>query len=291
MLITNSKLNLFLIENPDLKDMIFYLAECPKNVLMTLEYSDFFYDKADSLLMSGLIELHGDTIFLPIYDAFNDMEDELVEALEAAPLTSINLIPDKLFNNKILTLYAKECLIKDFDKIDMPPEMLLYYYHIAADEFNFNNVEVFDILWNFDDLDIKMKLLEKFLQLLCYEFRYDNKIMSTLIEFFKYNYYRNLKINGEIVHSVAYCEGSYKDIVNELEYVDIYKNCSSIEYKDIRWLLKRLFKKNLLNLFEMLVLQVSWKDTDFTCYDDNKKMMKKIKRILRKARRNKHENI
>ena len=290
-MVTNSKLSLFLIENPDLKDMVSYLTECPKNVLMTLEYSNFFYDEADSLLMSGLIELHGDTVFLPIYDVFDDMEDDLVEALESAPLTSINLIPDKIINGRILTLYAKECLIKDFDKIDMPPEMLLYYYNIATDEFNFEDVEAFNILWNFDNLDIKMKLLEKFLQLLHYEFRCDDKIMSTLIEFFKYNYYRNLQINGEIVCNVAYCEGSYKDTVNEMEYIDIYKNCSSIEYKDIKWLLKRLFKKNLLNLFEMLVLQVSWKDTDFACYDYDKKMMKKIKRILRKARRNKHENI
>ena len=265
--------------------MIFYLAECPKNVLMTLEYSDFFYEKADSLLMSGLIELHGDKIFMPIYDVFEDMEDDLVEALEVAPLTSIVLIPDKVINGRILTLYAKECLIQGFDKLDIPSEMLLYYYDIAADDFDFNNVEAFNILWNFDNLDIKMKLLEKFLQLLRYEFRYDNKIMSTLIEFFKYNYYRNLKINGELVRSVAYCEGYYKDTVNEMEYIDIYKNCSSIKYKDIRWLLKRLFKKNLLNLFEMLVLQVSWKDTDFACYDYDKKMMKKIKRILRKARR------
>ena len=290
-MVTNSKLNLFLIENPDLKDMVFYLAECPKNVLMTLEYSDFFYEEADSLLMSGLIELHGDKIFMPIYDVFEDMEDDLVEALEVAPLTSIVLIPDKVINGRILTLYAKECLIQGFDKLDMPSEMLLYYYDIAADDFDFNNVEAFNILWNFDNLDIKMKLLEKFLQLLHYEFRCDDKIMSTLIEFFKYNYYRNLKINGKIVRSVAYCEGYYKDIVNEMEYIDIYKNCSSIEYKDIRWLLKRLFKKNLLNLFEMLVLQVSWKDTDFACYDYDKKMMKKIKRILRKARRKKHENI
>lgn len=290
-MVTNSKLNLFLIENPDLKDMVFYLAECPKNVLMTLEYSDFFYEKADSLLMSGLIELHGDKIFMPIYDVFEDMEDDLVEALEVAPLTSIVLIPYEIINGRILTLYAKECLIQGFDKLNIPSEMLLYYYDIAADDFDFNNVEAFNILWNFDNSDIKMKLLEKFLQLLRYEFRYDNKIMSTLIEFFKYNYYRNLKINGELVRSVAYCEGSYKDTVNEMEYIDIYKNCSSIEYKDIRWLLKRLFKKNLLNLFEMLVLQVSWKDTDFACYDYDKKMMKKIKRILRKARRKKHENI
>lgn len=290
-MVTNSKLNLFLIENPDLKDMVFYLAECPKNVLMTLEYSDFFYEKADSLLMSGLIELHGDKIFMSIYDVFEDMEDDLVEALEAAPLTSIDLIPYEVINGRILTLYAKECLIQGFDKLNIPSEMLLYYYDIAADDFDFNNVEAFNILWNFDNSDIKMKLLEKFLQLLRYEFRYDNKIMSTLIEFFKYNYYRNLKINGDLVRSVAYCEGSYKDTVNEMEYIDIYKNCSSIEYKDIRWLLKRLFKKNLLNLFEMLVLQVSWKDTDFACYDYDKKMMKKIKRILRKARRKKHENI
>ena len=146
MFITNSKLSLFLIENPDLKDMVSYLTECPKNVLMTLEYSNFFYDEADSLLMSGLIELHGDIIFLPIYNVFDDMEDDLVEALEVAPLTSIDLIPDKLINNRILTLYAKKSLINGFDKIDIPQEMLLYYYHIAADEFNFNNVEVFDIL-------------------------------------------------------------------------------------------------------------------------------------------------
>jgi hypothetical protein len=133
MYVTNGRLELFLMENPDLKNMVSYLTECPKNVLLTLEYSDFFYEKADSLLMSGLIELHGDKIFMPIYDVFEDMEDDLVEALEVAPLTSINLIPDKIINGRILTLYAKECLIKGFDKLDMPSEMLLYYYHIAAD--------------------------------------------------------------------------------------------------------------------------------------------------------------
>ena len=41
----------------------------------------------------------------------------------------------------------------------------------------------------------------------------------------------------------------------------------------------------------MLVLQVSWKDTDFIYWNKDKKMMKKVKKILRKARRNKHENI
>ena len=289
MFIFNSKLNLFLIENPDLKDMVFYLAECPKNVLITLEYSDFFYDKADSLLMSGLIELHGDTIFLPIYDVFDDMEDDLIEALEAAPLTSIDLIPDKLINNRILTLYAKESLIKGFDKIDIPTERRLYYYHIAADEFNFNSVEVFDILWNFNNSDIKMKLMEKFLQR-GYELRHENKILSILVEYFKNNYH-NLKINSEIVYRMAYYEGCYNDTVNEMEYIYIYKDCSSIEYEDIRWLLKRLFKNNLLKLFEMLVLQISWKDSDFIYWNEDKKMMKKAKKILRKARRNKNENI
>lgn len=287
-MVTNSKLNLFLIENPDLKDMVFYLAECPKNVLMTLEYSNFFYDEADSLLMSGLIELHGDIIFSPIYDVFDDMEDDLVEALEVAPLTSIILIPDKLINNRILTLYAKKSLIKGFDKIDIPPERRLYYYHIAADEFNFNNVEVFDILWNLDNLDIKMKLMENFLQQ-C-KVRCNDKIMSTLVEYFKNNYH-NLKINGEIVYRMFYYESCYNDRVDETEYIDIYKGCSSIKYEDIRWLLKKLFKNNLLNLFEMLVLQVSWKDTDFLYWNKDKKMMKKVKKILRKARRKKHENI
>ena len=57
--------------------------------------------------MSGLVELHGDKIFLPIYDVFEDMEDDLVEALEVAPLTSIVLIPDKIINCRIITLYAK----------------------------------------------------------------------------------------------------------------------------------------------------------------------------------------
>lgn len=289
-MITNSKLNLFLIENPDLKDMVFYLAECPKNVLMTLEYSNFFYDEADSLLMSGLIELHGDIIFSPIYDVFDDMEDDLVEALEVAPLTSIILIPDKLINNRILTLYAKESLIKGFDKIDMPPERRLCYYHIAADEFNFNNVEVFDILWNFNNSDIKMKLMKKFLQQGGLEFRYDVKILSTLVEYFKNNY-QNLKINSEIVYRMAYYEGCYNDMVNEMEYIYIYKDCSSIEYEDIRWLLKRLFKNNLLKLFEILVLQVSWKDSDFIYWDEDKEMMKKAKKILKKARRSKNENI
>ena len=47
MYVTNGRLDLFLMENPDLKDMVSYLAECPKNVLLTLEYSDFFYKKAE----------------------------------------------------------------------------------------------------------------------------------------------------------------------------------------------------------------------------------------------------
>lgn len=288
MFIINSKLNLFLIENPDLKDMVFYLAECPKNVLITLEYSDFFYDKADSLLMSGLIELHGDTIFLPIYDVFDDMEDDLVEALEAAPLTSIDLIPDKLINNRILTFYAKKSLINGFDKIDMPSEKLLYYCDIAADDFDFNNVEVFNILWNFDNSDIKMKLMEKFVRLCSYGFHYEDEVISALVNYFKKNYYRlKVKINDNIVYHIAHYEGHYNDTVDEMEYVDIYEKCQNISYENIRWVLKRLFKNKLLNLFEELVLKVVWQDSDFTYYDKDKKMIKKIKKILRKERRKK----
>ena len=41
----------------------------------------------------------------------------------------------------------------------------------------------------------------------------------------------------------------------------------------------------------MLVLQISWKDSDFIYWNEDKKMMKKAKKILRKARRNKDENI
>lgn len=285
---TNSKLNLFLIENPDLKDMVFYLAECPKNVLMTLEYSDFFYEKADSLLMSGLIELHGDKIFMPIYDVFEDMEDDLVEALEVAPLTSIVLIPDKVINGRILTLYAKECLIQGFDKLDMPSEMLLYYYDIAADDFDFNNVEAFNILWNFDNSDIKMKLMEKFVRLCSYGHHYDDEVVSTLVDYFKQNYYRlKIKINDNIVYHIAHYEGHYNDTVDEMEYIDIYEKCQNIQYENIRWVLKRLFKNKLLNLFEELVLKVVWQDTDFIYYDEDKKMIKKVKKILRKARRKK----
>lgn len=287
-MVTNSKLNLFLIENPDLKDMVFYLAECPKNVLMTLEYSDFFYEKADSLLMSGLIELHGDKIFMPIYDVFEDMEDDLVEALEVAPLTSIDLIPDKIINGRILTLYAKECLIQGFDKLDMPSEMLLYYYDIAADDFDFNNVEAFNILWNFDNSDIKMKLMEKFVRLRSYGHHYEDEVISTLVDYFKENYYRlKVKINDNIVYRIAHYEGHYNDTVDEMEYVDIYEKCQNIQYENIRWVLKRLFKNKLLNLFEELVLKVVWQDTDFTYYDEDKKMIKKVKKILRKARRKK----
>jgi len=288
MFITNSKLDLFLIENPDLKDMVSYLAECPKNVLLTLEYSDFFYDEADSLLMSGLVELHGDKIFMPIYDVFEDMEDDLVEALEVAPLTSIVLIPDKIINGRILTLYAKECLIQGFDKLDMPSEMLLYYYDIAADDFDFNNVEAFNILWNFDNSDIKMKLMEKFVRLCSYGHHYEDEVISTLVDYFKENYYRlKVKINDNIVYHIAHYEGHYNDTVDEMEYVDIYEKCQNIQYENIRWVLKRLFKNKLLNLFEELVLKVVWQDADFTYYDEDKKMIKKVKKILRKARRKK----
>lgn len=286
--VTNGRLELFLMENPDLKNMVSYLTECPKNVLLTLEYSDFFYEKADSLLMSGLVELHGDRIFMPIYDVFEDMEDDLVEALEAACLTSINLIPDKLISGKILTLYAKQCLIKGFDKLDMPSEMLLYYYHIAVDEFNFEDVEVFNILWNFDNSDIKMKLMEKFVRLCSYGFHYEDEVISTLVDYFKQNYYRlKIKINDDIIYHIAHYEGHYNDTVDEMEYVDIYEKCQDIQYENIRWVLKRLFKNNLLNLFEELVLKVAWQDIDFTFYDEDKKMMRKVKKILRKARRKK----
>lgn len=268
--------------------MVFYLAECPKNVLMTLEYSNFFYEKADSLLMSGLIELHGDKIFMPIYDVFEDMEDDLVEALEVAPLTSIDLIPDKIINGRILTLYAKECLIQGFDKLDMPSEMLLYYYDIAADDFDFNNAEAFNILWNFDNSDIKMKLMEKFVRLRSYGHHYEDEVISTLVDYFKENYYRlKVKINDNIVYRIAHYEGYYNDTVDEMEYVDIYEKCQNIQYENIRWVLKRLFKNKLLNLFEELVLKVVWQDTDFTYYDEDKKMIKKVKKILRKARRKK----
>lgn len=287
MYVTNGRLELFLMENPDLKDMISYLTECPKNVLLTLEYSDFFYEKADSLLMSGLIELHGDKIFMPIYDVFEDMEDDLVEALEVAPLTSINLIPDKIINGRILTLYAKECLIQGFDKLDMPSEMLLYYYHIAADDFDFNNVEAFNILWNFDNSDIKMKLMERFVRLCSYGRHYEDEVISTLVDYFKENYYRlKIKINDNIIYHIAHYEGHYNDTVDEMEYVDIYEKCQDIQYENIRWVLKRLFKNNLLNLFEELVLKVDWQDIDSTSYAD-KKMIKKVKKILRKARRKK----
>ena len=288
MFITNSKLDLFLIENPDLKNMVSYLAECPKNVLLTLEYSDFFYKKADSLLMSGLVELHGDKIFMPIYDVFEDMEDDLVEALEVAPLTSIVLIPDKIINGRILTLYAKECLIQGFDKLDIPSEMLLYYYDIAADDFDFNNVEAFNILWNFDNSDIKIKLMEKFVRLCSYGHHYDDEVVSILVDYFKQNYYRlKIKINDNIVYHIALYEGHYNDTVDEMEYIDIYEKCQNIQYENIRWVLKRLFKNKLLNLFEELVLKVVWQDTDFIYYDEDKKMIKKVKKILRKARRKK----
>lgn len=288
MYVTNGRLELFLMENPDLKDMVSYLTECPKNVLLTLEYSDFFYEKADSLLMSGLIELHGDKIFMPIYDVFEDMEDDLVEALEAAPLTSIDLIPDKLINGKILTLYAKKHLIKGFDKLDIPPEMLLYYYNIATDEFNFEDVEAFNILWNFDNSDIKMKLMERFVRLCSYGLHYENEVISTLVDYFKENYYRlKIKINDDIIYHIAYYEGLYNDTVDEMEYIDIYKKCQDIQYENIKWVLKRLFKNNVLNLFEELVLKVAWQDTDFIYYDEDKKMMRKVKKILRKARRKK----
>lgn len=286
--VTNGRLELFLMENPDLKNMVSYLTECPKNVLLTLEYSDFFYEKADSLLMSGLIELHGDKIFMPIYDVFEDMEDDLVEALESAPLTSINLIPDKIINGRILTLYAKESLIKGFDKLNIPPEMLLYYYHIATDEFHFEDVEAFNILWNFDDSDIKMKLLERFVRLCSRGLHYEDEVISTLIDYFKQNYYRlKIKINDDIIYHIAYYEGLYNDTVDEMEYVHIYEKCQDIQYENIRWVLKRLFKNNFLNLFEELVLKVAWQDIDFTSYDEDKKMMKKVKKILRKARRKK----
>lgn len=288
MYVTNGRLELFLMENPDLKDMVSYLTECPKNVLLTLEYSDFFYEKADSLLMSGLVELHGDKIFMPIYDVFEDMEDDLVEALESAPLTSINLIPDKIINGRILTLYAKECLIQGFDKLDMPSEMLLYYYDIAADDFDFNNVEAFNILWNFDNSDIKMKLMEKFVRLWSYGHHYEDEVTSTLVDYFKENYYRlKVKINDDIIYHIAYYEGLYNDTVDEMEYVNIYEKCQDIQYENIRWVLKRLFKNNFLNLFEELVLKVAWQDIDFTSYDEDKKMMRKVKKILRKTRRKK----
>lgn len=274
--VTNGRLELFLMENPDLKNMVSYLTECPKNVLLTLEYSDFFYEKADSLLMSGLIELHGDRIFMPIYDVFEDMEDDLVEALEMAPLTSIELIPAKIIDDKILTLYAKESLIKGFDKLDIPSEMLLYYYHIAADDFDLQDVEVFNILWSFDNPDIKMKLMEKFVRLCSHGLYYDDEVVSTLVDYFKQNYYRlKIKINDDIVNHIAYYEGRYNDTIDEMEYIDIYKKCQDIQYENIRWLLTRLFKNNLLNLFEELVLKVAWRYIDFTSYDDDKKMIKK----------------
>lgn len=289
MLVTNSKLNLFLIENPDLKDMVSYLAECSENVLLTLNYSDFFYDEADSLLISGLIELHGDKIFMPLYDVFEDMEDDLIEALEMAPLTSIDLIPAKIIDDKILTLYAKDCLIKGFDKLDIPSEKLLYYYDIAADEFNLEDVEVFNILWNFDNSDIKMKLLERFIRLCSCGLYYEDEVISTLIDYFKRNYYRlKIKINDDIVYHIVYYEGRYNDTIDEMEYIDIYKKCQDIQYENISWVLKRLFKNNFLNLFEELVLKVDWQNSDFICFnDDDKKMIRKIKKILRKARRNK----
>lgn len=288
MYVTNGRLELFLMENPDLKDMVSYLTECPKNVLLTLEYSDFFYEKADSLLMSGLIELHGDKIFMPIYDVFEDMEDDLIEALELAPLTSIDLIPDKIINGRILTLYAKECLIQGFDKLNMPSEMPLYYYDIAADDFDFNNVEAFNILWNLDNSDIKMKLMEKFVRLCSYGHHYEDEVISTLVDYFKQNYYRlKIKINDDIIYHIAHYEGHYNDTVDEMEYVHIYEKCQDIQYDNIRWVLKRLFKNNLLNLFEELVLKVDWQDIDSTFYDEDKKMMRKVKKILRKARRKK----
>lgn len=286
--VTNSRLELFLMENPDLKDMVSYLAECSENVLLTLKYSDFLYDEADSLLMSGLIELHGDKIFMPIYDVFEDMEDDLVEALEMAPLTSINLIPTKIIDGKILTLYAKESLIKGFDKLDIPSEMLLYYYHIAADNFDLQDVEVFNILWNFDNADIKMKLMERFLRARSYGLYYEDEVISTLVDYFKKNYYRlKIPINDDIINFMFYYEGRYNDTIDEMEYVDIYKKCQNIQYENIEWLLTRLFKNNLLNLFEELVLQVAWRDRDFTSYNKDKKMMRKVKKILRKARRKK----
>ena len=289
MYVTNGRLELFLMENPDLKDMVSYLAECPKNVLLTLKYSDFFYEKADSLLMSGLIELHGDKIFMPIYDVFEDMEDDLVEALEVAPITSINLIPDKIINGKILTLYAKECLIQGFDKLDIPSELLLYYYDIAADDFDFKNVEAFNIVWSLDNSDIKMKLMEKFVRLRSHGVYYEDEVVSTLVDYFKENYYRlKIPINDDIIYIMFYYEGRYNNSIDEMEYVDIYKKCQDIQYENIEWLLTRLFKNNLLNLFEELVLKVAWRDKDFTyCDDDDKKMMRKVKKILRKARRNK----
>ena len=77
----------------------------------------------------------------------------------------------------------------------------------------------------------------------------------------------------------------WDDTVNEMEYIYIYKDYSSIRYEDIRWLLKRLLKNNLVKLFEMLALQVSWNDRDFTYWDEDKKMMKKVKKILRRVRR------
>lgn len=288
MYVTNGRLELFLMENPELKDMVSYLAECPKNVLLTLEYSDFFYKKADSLLMSGLIELHGDKIFMPIYDVFEDMEDDLVEALEVAPLTSIVLIPDKIINGRILTLYAKECLIQSFDKLDIPSEMLLYYYDIAADDFDFKNVEAFNIVWGLDNSDIKMKLMEKFVRLCSHGLYYDDEVVSTLVDYFKQNYYRlKIKINDNIVDHIVYYESRYNNSIDEMEYVDIYKKCQDIQYENIEWLLTRLFKNNLLNLFEELVLKVAWKDRDFTSCGENKKMMRKVKKILKKARRKK----
>lgn len=287
--VTNGRLELFLIENPDLKDMVSYLAECPKNVLLTLRYSDFLYDEADSLLISGLVELHGDKIFMPLYDVFEDMEEDLVEALEVAPLTSIDLIPAKIIDGKILTLYAKECLIQGFDKLDIPSELLLYYYDIAADDFDFNNVEAFNILWNFDNSDIKMKLLERFVRLRSHGLHYEYEVISTLIDYFKKNYYRlKTPINDDIIYRMCHYESSYSDAVDEMEYVDIYKKCQDIQYENIKWVLKRLFKNNFLNLFEELVLKVAWKNIDLICFDDDdKKMIRKVKKILRKARRKK----
>ncbi|MGM9795742.1 MAG: hypothetical protein ACI3ZZ_06010 [Candidatus Aphodosoma sp.] len=283
MYVTNGRLELFLIENPDLKDMVSYLTECPKNVLLTLEYSDFFYEKADSLLMSGLVELHGDRVFMSIYDVFEDMEDDLIEALEAAPLTSINLIPDKLINSKILTLYAEKCLIKGFDKLDLTPEMLFFYYDIAADDFNFEDVEIFNVLWHFDNLDIKNKLMKRFLRLCSYGFHYDNEILSTLIKYFKENY-SCFEINGNMVYHLACYEKQCKSGIDIMEYYNIYKECNKISYEDVRWLLRSLFKNKLYHAFEEIVEKVTDWGIDFIRSEDDKKMEKRIEKILKKSR-------
>lgn len=279
MFITNSKLNLFLLENPEFKEMILYLAESPKNVFSCLDYSNFLYDNADGLLISALIEIHGDKIIPSLYDAFKNMEDEFIESLENAPLNSINFIPDNLINPRILTLYANKGLIHGFDKIVEDENELLSYYRLAAKNIEFYRTNEFFQIWDKED-DISRDILTKrfFENSYC---NYNKQIWSTLVEYFKDNYEDFSDIKPSEVLEIVNRELRDGRQIDTIEYYNIIISLNQIDLSSSMWMLKRLFKERYMKLFEKLVLKINWYNENLDLYS-NTKVIKKIKKIIKK---------